>query len=92
MKYVEDFMNKFLTYESHYSRRYTTKKYLHQDLNITLLYNLYKEDVAKKNSEIKNCEDEYKKENLKEELNAHQKKAELHYSAKRADKELSKDR
>lgn len=38
-------INKFPAYESHYSRRHTSQKYLHSDLNLTSMYKLYSEEV-----------------------------------------------
>ncbi|CAG5021799.1 unnamed protein product [Parnassius apollo] len=51
IQYVKNFIDKFPAYESHYSRRHTNKKYLHQDLNMKILYKLYKDEYVKDNGE-----------------------------------------
>lgn len=43
ISFARDFINSFPAYESHYSRNHTTKRYLAQDLNLQILYTLYKE-------------------------------------------------
>ncbi|CAH1105341.1 unnamed protein product [Psylliodes chrysocephalus] len=41
--FAKDFINSIPAYESHYSRRHTVKRYLEPDMNLQLLYKLYKE-------------------------------------------------
>lgn len=40
---VNDHINLFPAYTSHYTRKHTSKKYLGSDLNLTIMYNLYSE-------------------------------------------------
>lgn len=48
---VEDFINRFPSYESHYSReKSVNRKYLAPDLNIKCMYKLYKEPVSRTDS------------------------------------------
>lgn len=44
---VRDHINRFPTVESHYCRQNTKKKYLHQGLNLSIMYRLYLEETAK---------------------------------------------
>lgn len=44
---VKAHINSFPAYESHYTRRKSEKRYLHADLNISLMYKLYCEDREK---------------------------------------------
>lgn len=41
IKQIKDHIESFPTFESHYSRRDTTKKYLNPDLNISLMHRLF---------------------------------------------------
>ncbi|XP_050315706.1 uncharacterized protein LOC126750209 isoform X1 [Anthonomus grandis grandis] len=43
---VIDHINSFPRYESHYSRRHTQKQYLAANLNVRLMYSLYKEQTT----------------------------------------------
>lgn len=44
---VKDFINKFPSYESHYSRmKNLNRKYLSKNLNLKIIYNLYKNEVS----------------------------------------------
>ncbi|CAH1226555.1 unnamed protein product [Diabrotica balteata] len=43
ISFARNFINIFPKYESHYSRSHTSKQYLGQELNLQILYRLYKE-------------------------------------------------
>lgn len=45
IKEIENHINKFPAYESHYARSHTSKKYLPPGLNVSIMYNLYKQEV-----------------------------------------------
>lgn len=48
-KKVHEHIEKFPSFESHYSRRDSKKKYLHPDLNIKKMYDLYTEECNAEN-------------------------------------------
>jgi len=51
MEAVREHINKFPSYMSHYTRaKNPNRKYLSSDLNVTILYNLYKEYCVEKNT------------------------------------------
>lgn len=43
---VQNHIEKFPAYESHYSRAHTSKKYLQPNLNISIMYNMYTEETT----------------------------------------------
>lgn len=45
--FIVNHINSFPAYESHYSRRHTKKKYLPHYLNLSILYDLYREECKK---------------------------------------------
>lgn len=47
--YILQFIEKFPKYESHYGRRHTDKKYLANNLNLSIFYDLYKDERTKAN-------------------------------------------
>lgn len=47
LKEIEWHINKFPAYESHYSRKRSSKKYLSSDLTIAKMYDLYSKEVEK---------------------------------------------